>query len=303
VGSVNRRGGGRSAGVDAPQAFDLIAKRAQAIALEPGFSKEVAKRQNHPIGVPSSDPLLLKELAKLIAYSQNAKANQITTMIAAGGLEAAFGDFDVSRVASADADHIRQMHWRKPNDKSAQLSVMRFKQKVDRIIGVAQAMQRLEKQGRGTRDLLSVFPKRIHATKDIEDFWSHFADLRAHFISARTPFFGQFTSLLHLLLHFGFDCVKPELVVMNVAKDYGFLAEDPTEDDLQVLVREIQDYSLSRNLRPAVVDLYLLVEGRQTGVLHLIKPSARSSAPLSPRRVRSKADALKKKRSRKPQSG
>ncbi len=34
----------------------------------------------------------------------------------------------------------------------------------------------------------------------------------------KVSFFGSNTSLLHLLLEIGYDCAKPDLVVMKVAK-------------------------------------------------------------------------------------
>lgn len=99
----------------------------------------------------------------------------------------------------------------------------------------------------------------------------HFSFLRQALQAADMPFFGRVTSLLHLLLHFGFDCVKPDKVVQDVAISIGLLREKPREPDLLGLVRALQEYAVSRGTRPAVVDLDLLIEGRQTWALQFLK--------------------------------
>jgi hypothetical protein len=242
--------------------LDQIATRVRSHVREPEYSTEVASRLAR--AVPTSDVACLRALAELIAYSQQAKSAAVSDMIEAGRLDAAFKGFDVATVAALDADAVVEKHWRN-------LTPMRFPKKVNSIVASARAMMRLETKGRGLIQLLHDFPRPIRSREDIEAFWMHFSFLRQALQAADMPFFGRVTSLLHLLLHFGFDCVKPDKVVQDVAISIGLLREKPREPDLLGLVRALQEYAVSRGTRPAVVDLDLLIEGRQTWALQFLK--------------------------------
>jgi hypothetical protein len=64
-------------------------------------------------------------------------------------------------------------------------------------------------------------PSPIKSEDDIRAFWEGFNQIRACFLELRLPYFGNFTSLCHLLLHLGFDCAKPDIIVMKAAVDLG----------------------------------------------------------------------------------
>jgi hypothetical protein len=61
-----------------------------------------------------------------------------------------------------------------------------------------------------------------------------------------------------------YDCIKPDSAVMKVSKNLGIVNKESGDINFTKTVRTIQEYSIERNLRPAVLDLYFLIEGRQT---------------------------------------
>ena len=69
----------------------------------------------------------------------------------------------------------------------------------------------------------------------------------------------------------GYDCVKPDLVIMKVAKKIGMIEKQSGEKNLTKAVKMIQEYSLSRNIRPPVIDLYFLIDGGQAGAKKFVK--------------------------------
>lgn len=81
------------------------------------------------------------------------------------------------------------------------------------------------------------------------------------------PFFKKSTSLLHFLLHIGYDCIKPDLVIMKVANKLGMVSSSSEKEKIQV-VRVVQLYSVNRKIRPSMVDFYLLVYGEGNGGLN-----------------------------------
>ena len=245
------------------EALDRITESALSVALEPAFSEEVDRRANRKPAVPATDGDCVREFATLIAFSQNARSDLVAGMIEKGSLRIAFGDFDVSHVAALNAQSILEAHWER-------IRCIRFRKKVKAIIGAAQAMEHLHRSGFDLRKHLRAYPARIQRSADITDFWHSFDSLRGQFRAAKMPYFNQLTSLLHLLLHFGFDCLKPDLIVQNAAIETGLLPPKPGERDLRQLVQTIQEYSLSRGTRPGVVDFYLLVYGGQTWAMQFV---------------------------------
>lgn len=97
------------------------------------------------------------------------------------------------------------------------------------------------------------------------------------------PHFSNFISLCHLLMELGFDCAKPDIIVMKAAVDLGIVPEPPKqknnpdksrphpESSLQQAVSTIQRYALSRHTRAPVTDLYFLIHGGQSDAIGLVK--------------------------------
>ena len=97
------------------------------------------------------------------------------------------------------------------------------------------------------------------------------------------PYYKNITTLLHLLLHLGFPCLKPDLIVMTVAAKIGIVAERKNHNtygfkERKLAVKTIQQYCLNRNIKPAVMDLYILIYGGQKDALRYVN---RGFDPLS----------------------
>jgi len=88
----------------------------------------------------------------------------------------------------------------------------------------------------------------------------------------KMPFFKQSTSLLHFLLKIGYDCIKPDQIVMNVAKELRITDSESEKGRLQA-VRVVQLYSVNRKIRPSIVDFYLLIYGRQSWAIKFVNSS------------------------------
>ena len=126
--------------------------------------------------------------------------------------------------------------------------------------------RKIKKIGSFTKLLTETqIPKEIKNEKDINQFWNGFYKLKKVMGKNKVPFFRSTTSLLHFLLETGYDCVKPDLVVMKVSKKIGIVDKEEGEKNLIETVQAIQKYSVERKLRPSIVDLYFLIDGGQLG--------------------------------------
>ena len=111
-------------------------------------------------------------------------------------------------------------------------------------------------------------PKDLTVEDDLDKFWRQYDTLLAGFIARDMPYFKNDTALLHLLLYVGFPCIAPDVMVMKVAAAVGLidLRRDYTLCSLnerKFVVRTVQEYCCSRDIQPAVMDLYLLIFGGQ----------------------------------------
>lgn len=245
--------------------IDSLRAKVDACKKEPEFSQEIAKRSQRQFPEEIQDQAMLAEMAGVIAFSQSAKANLVEVMIEQGHLSRAFADFAVSRVARMDPLTVEQVHW--PN-----ISVIRFKKKLGAIIQCAESLLEIQQEYGSFAGLIKTIdlPKQLNHFGDIDEFWQKFFILQKRIKQARFPYFHQTTSLLHMLLNFGFPCVKPDKIVMNVATELGMTG------NLIEVVKQIQRYAVSRTMVPAVVDFYLLVYGGQTSTIHFLEKPLRS---------------------------
>jgi len=107
---------------------------------------------------------------------------------------------------------------------------------------------------------------------DIYDFWNGFDQLLLTLKNNKIPFFQSTTSLLHFLLDIGYDCVKPDLVVMKVAKKLNIVDNETGDKNFRKTVRFIQEYSVDRQIRPSIVDFYFLIDEGQKGAKKFVVP-------------------------------
>lgn len=239
-------------------ALDEIVRDVNRRKIEPAFSDEVRRRLDRYQSAPTTDTDMLREMASLIAYSQNARSGLVGAMLESGAFERAFQGFNVDAVAILNPKQIKAKHW---ND----VRVIRFPGKLSAIVNCAKALLRIAEEHRSFRGLLSncAIPNNLETEADVSTFWTGFDTLRRTLNDCQMPFFRNDVSLLHLLLHLGYDCLKPDLIVMRVAKQLGLVDNEKSRRERREFVHLTQSYSVSRGMKPAVLDLYLLVFGGQ----------------------------------------
>jgi hypothetical protein len=243
--------------------LDAIRTNVDRHRVEPLFSEEVtAITSRYQTTISAEENNLLRVMAKMIAYSNNAPSDKVSNLLDSGCFEEAFHGFDLSAVAKDNPEKVIANHWSK-------IRAIRFKKKIGYIIDCAKVLQK--QGGRNTIESLyqnQNLPVNLTCSGDIDIFWQKFDLLLDRYQHERMPYFKNMTTLLHLLLHIGFPCVKPDLIVMRTAAQLGLVQgrENHNQyrpDERRLVVRTIQEYGLSRAIHPAVIDRYLLVHGGQ----------------------------------------
>jgi hypothetical protein len=174
----------------------------------------------------------------------------------------------LTALADADPEKILDSHWHN-------LKSIRFRKKVSAITKCACI---LNAAGNPTIESLyqqNRLPVELSSDRDIETFWQQFEAMLARYQKQGMPHFRQDTTLLHLLLHIGFPCVKPDLIVMRTAAMLGIVPGRENHNqyrprEKKLAVKTIQEYCLARGMHPAVIDLYLLVYGGQRDSIRFV---------------------------------
>ena len=240
--------------------LDKIIADINKYKVEPLLSNEIESRLQRKSESLNSDADFLKEFTDLISYSQNARSDSVQYVWEkTNAFHQAFCNFDVNAIADLNANEVEQEHWQN-------IKVIRFKKKISSIIECAKTMQVIaDKHG----SFLNFFqqadiPVHINNTDDLDKFWRGFDYLMLEFKKVKMPFMGNVTTLLHLLLNMGYYCVKPDLVLLKFANEINIT-------DKKEFVRLLQEYCLSRQMKPSVLDLYLLIYGGQLGARRFVK--------------------------------
>ena len=228
--------------------LDLIKSKVDASKREPIFSDEIASRNNrYENTVATEQNNLLRVMATLIAFSNNAPSDTVGYMIESGVFERVFHNFDLAKVANLNSDIILANEW-------GNIGVIRFKKKINAIIRCANLLM---KNGTEKATIESLYknynlPKDIKNENDIIRFWDLFDRVIAYYKKIDMPYFKNDTTLLHLLLHLGFPCIKPDLIVMKVAASLGVIKAKDNHNtyssvEKRLVVGTIQKYCLLRN--------------------------------------------------------
>lgn len=247
--------------------FDDISRVIKEInlsAIQPKFGKEIIKRRNRSIPDNISDQKLMQIMVELIAYSQQANSKVVERILDSKQLDRIFLDYDIDIIAKMNPCDIADEHW-------TQIRGIRQQSKLFHIIMLARKLRELGSlyQVIGSSNI----PHTIISTSDIDQFWIAFRDLKKILNEEKVPFIRSTTTLLHLLLHIGYDCVKPDSAVMKAAMKFGIVEKETGEKNLLRTVRVIQEYSLFYNLRPAELDFYFLIYGGQAWASQFVKVS------------------------------
>ena len=260
------------------EAIDNMVDRVNHFKIEPQFTQWVDERVELIPDFGMTDEEILRRLVVLIAYSNNANAEKVTQLVESHAFDAIFQDYSIRNTAKLSPESLVRSHW-------SEVKAIRFKYKIGAMVRCAASLLSIsERHGSLMLYLKSVgLPSTLKSDSDIQSFWKAFDQVRAYFLELHFPYFGNFTSLCHLLLDRGFDCAKPDIAVMRAAVDLGIVPPPPKqkknpeksqahpEESLRKAVETIQAYGLCRSLRPSVIDIYFLIHGRQSGAIGLVK--------------------------------
>lgn len=243
--------------------IDNIIAHVDQYRKEPTFSQEILERKNRQVAPFLNDNELLKTFSHLIAYSQNANSELVERLLESGKFDEAFENFDVDTVIRMNPCDIADTHWKS-------LSAIRQQAKLFHIVSLARKLKSIGSIAAILND--NAIPKQILSLEDIESFWSGFNKLQRILKMKKIPFFQSTTSLLHFLLAMGYDCVKPDLIVMRVSQKIKIVDSEKGDKNFRTTVRTIQLYSLMRHVRPSIVDFYfLLYEGQRGARKYVMK--------------------------------
>ena len=248
--------------------IDSIIRKVDSARKEPEFSKEIEVRNQKNPDIITDDAGILRLFASLIAFSQNAPSDKVEALLQKGIFDNVFHNFEIRRVSQINPQDIINKHW-------DDIKVIRFKKKVSSIVGCAKSFESIEAKYGSFVTLLkkSDIPKCVKSETDVDRFWNGFNNLKDIMEDVEMPFFRSSTSLLHFLLHIGFPCIKPDLIVMRVAKEIGIVDSEKGEGNLLRTVKVIQLYSIDKDIKPSIVDLYLLIHGGQKWAMQFVTPS------------------------------
>lgn len=208
----------------------------------------------------------MRRFVVAIAYSQGARSSIVRDLVEQPFFREAFADFDPVRLSRKQPKAILRRYWDR-------LGHIRFKGKIGRIVECAKVLNRVSREFGSFAAYLSSFriPRRLRAQEDIDQFWERFDLLRRDLADRKMPFFRSTTSLLQLLLDLDYDSVKPDLIVMRLARRIGMVEREVGDKHLRAAARKTQEYAVSRGIRAQAVDLQMLAYGGQTGARQLLK--------------------------------
>jgi 3-methyladenine DNA glycosylase Tag len=242
--------------------IDKIIATVDRYKTEPLFSDEKNKRQNKVVSNIPNNNEILKTLSYLIAFSQNSNSESVEQVLKSGKFDKAFNDFKIEKVIKLNPCDIADNHWNS-------IKGIRQQAKLFHIVSLARKIKNIG----SFADILNKtnIPKSIKTNNDISDFWNGFDQLLNILKYNKIPFFQSTTSLLHFLLDIGYDCVKPDLVVMKVAKKLDIVDNETGDKNFRKTVKFIQEYSVDRQIRPSIIDLYFLIDEGQMGAKKFVR--------------------------------
>lgn len=243
--------------------IDRLILKIEKFKVNPLFNDEKNRRQSNIFSNIHTDNEILRTLSYLIAFSQNANSEVVEQTLKSGKFDKAFENFNIEKVVKLNPCDIADNHWNS-------IKGIRQQAKLFHIVTLA---RKIKKIGSFT-DILNQnkIPKTLKNHNDISDFWNGFDKLLLTMKKNKIPFFQSTTSLLHFLLEIGYDCVKPDLVVMRVAKKLNIVENESGEKNFRKTVKSIQEYCVDRKIRASVVDLYFLIDEGQMSAKKFVKP-------------------------------
>lgn len=233
--------------------FDLIVKTVNEKAEKP-----IKIREKKIIRLDDNQIFIL--LCYLIAYSQRANSKRVKKeVIKSGTLKKALANGNYLIIAKRNKRDFIEKYW-------ASLKAIRFKKKLGQMIEVAKSLKKIKKKHGSFMNFLESFglPKKIKTQAVVDNFWEAAKQIHDALNGFRMPAFRNITSLMHLLRDLGYPCLKPDSTVMRIMFNVGLVEKRKGKTDLIKVVRTVQQYCLSRNITPSIMDQYLLMFGGQS---------------------------------------
>ncbi len=244
--------------------IDKIIIRIDQFKNKETFQPEYDLRNNKEATTDLTNQKLFEIFVHLIAFSQSSKSNLVEKIIDSGIFKEIFANFEIDKVAKMNPCDLADKYWTK-------ILGIRQQAKLFHLVTLARKMKSIGDFSALLAD--TGIPKKIKNSDDITLFWTGFKKLQKIMEMNKVPFFRSTTSLLHLLMHLGYDCIKPDLVVMKVAKKIGIVERETGNKNLIQTVRIVQEYSIIKKIRPPIVDLYFLIDEAQLGAMKFVDSS------------------------------
>lgn len=226
------------------------------------FWEEISRRNNKIVPEKITNEEVISIFIKLVAFSQNANSRKVQKVLEEGKFKEIFFSYNIEEMIQMNPCDVIDEYWQ-------DIAGIRQQSKIFHILMFARRIKEI-----GSFDKLldeSKMPKQNKSEYDIIQFWKSFSRLRKLMEHKKIPFLRSTTTLLHFLLEIGYDCVKPDLVVMKISKKLGISNGLQEKKQLITTVKTIQEYSLLKNIKPSVIDLYFLVDGQQEWAKKFIK--------------------------------
>ena len=261
--------------------LDIIVEKIHQHAVEPLLTRDIERRTG---GTGQSfklaDDYILKRMIILIAFSQQVRSSLIDEIIEAGVFERVFASYSPVEVAMLDPEDLKRMYWDNPSKPRERLAPLRFPNKLNSMVDCAKSLLKIASQHGSFMHFIESqrFPIKADSLNNRRLFWESFDNTRGYLEDIGFPFFAELTSLCHLLSDLGFDCAKPDSIVMGVAERLGIIGnttrkgQRPPKERKKV-IQIMQMYSAHKNIKTPVVDLYFLIYGGQTDARKFVDPA------------------------------
>jgi hypothetical protein len=223
--------------------------------VTPLFQEEYTQRnERRPLDRLGPDDEL-RRIAIVFAYSGGVQATPVTRMIKAGDYDYAFANFNVDAVRQMNPCDIYDQYW-------PRIKPIKNENKLLWLVRAARVLA----NGHSILKFLimSDVPASVRSSTDIERFWSGLKKVSKALKKAHLSGMQSVTSQLHFLMGLGYDCVKPDRIVMDVAQTLGMVNSERNEKDFILVTRLLQNCAIELGIRPAILDMYFLIQGRHT---------------------------------------
>lgn len=242
--------------------IDRLIANIDAQRQSPRFEAELARRTELEVPHLADNQTVLRHIAHIIAFA-HADSKRVKAMVDSGAYDRVWQDYDLDAVSAMNPCEVAEQHW-------GTLSSIQARTKIFQVVMAARALRSRADVAKFLNEC--DIPRRAQTLEQVAQFWVKFKALQKMMAAADIPFVRSTTSLSHLLLHLGYDCIKPDVIVMRVAQRLKIIDDPKKDTSLRKVARLLQEYAVSRGMRPSVVDMYFLIQEGQSEARDWVKP-------------------------------